>query len=134
MGLHSTLGNAFCSNNSEKKDCDAVLTSKGAEIIKDYKLSDFSLLYFSTLFLLTFILQTNQSIVYTLSLVALPITIYSIYYQYKVVKKWCLLCLKIVGILWLQGFIALIVSDYKLNFKFKELVVVLFCISFTFFF
>lgn len=134
MGLQSTLGNAFCSSNSEKKDCDAVLTSKGAEIIKDYKLSDFSLLYFSTVFLLTFILQTNQSIVYTLSLVALPITIYSIFYQYKVVKKWCLLCLTIVGILWLQGIIAFIAHNYNFNFEFKELVAVLFCISFTFFF
>ncbi|WP_162288545.1 vitamin K epoxide reductase family protein [Tenacibaculum jejuense] len=102
LGESTAIGNAFCSGTDEKKDCDAVLNSKGAEIIKNHKLSDLSIIYFSSI-LLASLLLNNLSPLYFISLAALPITIYSIYYQYKIVKSWCLLCLTIVGVLWLQG-------------------------------
>ncbi len=105
LGETTTIGNAFCSGNSEKRDCDAVLSSKGAEIIKNHKLSDLSLIYFSGL-LLTFFLNKSLAPIYSISLLALPITAYSIYYQYKIVKSWCMLCLTIVAVLWLQAGLA----------------------------
>ncbi|WP_272151290.1 vitamin K epoxide reductase family protein [Tenacibaculum aiptasiae] len=116
LGLKTSIGDAFCSGADDKKDCDAVLTSKGAEIIKGYKLSDFSILYFIGLTVLTFIQAANPIISYTISLVAIPVTLYSIYYQYAVVKKWCLLCLSIVGILWLQALIPVLTSTYINSF------------------
>ena len=116
LGLKTSIGDAFCSGADDKKDCDAVLTSKGAEIFKGYKLSDFSLLYFTGLILLTFIQADNPIISYTISLVAIPVTLYSIYYQYAVVKKWCLLCLSIVGVLWLQALVPVITNTYISNF------------------
>ncbi|CAM1339564.1 vitamin K epoxide reductase family protein [Tenacibaculum aestuarii] len=112
LGLKSAIGDAFCSGTDEKKDCDAVLTSKGAEIIKGYKLSDFSILYFSGLSILTFIQISNPVLSYTISLLAIPVTIYSLYYQYAVVKKWCLLCLSIVGVLWVQALIPVLTNNY----------------------
>lgn len=116
QGIETILGNAFCSGNDEKKDCDAVLSSKGAKIIGDYKLSDFSLLYFSGLCIATafsILFQLNiLPIVFLISLFALPITLYSIYYQFAVVKKWCLLCLSIVGVLWLQASIVFMNGVY----------------------
>ncbi|MGG8497137.1 vitamin K epoxide reductase family protein [Tenacibaculum sp. TC6] len=108
LGLHTSIGDAFCSGVDDKKDCDAVLTSKGAELIRGYKLSDFSILYFSILATLTFVQISSPLLSYAISLVAIPITIYSIYYQYAVVKKWCMLCLSIVGVLWLQAAIPLV--------------------------
>lgn len=102
LGQNSIIGNAFCSGNNDKKDCDAVLSSKGAEIIKNHKLSDLSIIYFSSLVIATFLLK-NLNLLFFISLVALPITVYSIYYQAKVVKTWCMLCLSIVAILWLQA-------------------------------
>ncbi|MEX6626205.1 vitamin K epoxide reductase family protein [Tenacibaculum salmonis] len=113
LGLKTVIGTAFCSGADEKKDCDAVLTSKGAEIIKGYKLSDFSILYFTIITLLTFIQVSNPIISYTISLVAIPVTLYSIYYQYAVIKKWCLLCLTIVGVLWLQALIPITTNIYN---------------------
>ncbi|WP_299126106.1 vitamin K epoxide reductase family protein, partial [uncultured Tenacibaculum sp.] len=112
LGLKTSIGDAFCSGADDKKDCDAVLTSKGAEIIKGYKLSDFSILYFIGLTSLTFLQITNPVISYTISLVAIPVTLYSIYYQYAVVKKWCLLCLSIVGVLWLQALAPVLTNTY----------------------
>ncbi|WP_299107103.1 vitamin K epoxide reductase family protein [uncultured Tenacibaculum sp.] len=116
LGLKTSIGNAFCSGADDKKDCDAVLTSKGAEIIKGYKLSDLSVLYFSGLTLLTLAQIANPAISYTISLLAIPVTLYSIYYQYAIVKKWCMLCLSIVGVLWLQAAVPLITNTYITTF------------------
>lgn len=132
VGLQTTIGNAFCSGADEKKDCDAVLTSKGAEIIKGYKLSDFSLLYFSSLTILTFVTIINPSFAFTLSLFAIPITIYSIYYQYAVVKKWCLLCLTIVGIIWLQAIVVFYSQNFVFSFTLKEIIYFVLTLSFVF--
>ncbi|MCD8399743.1 thioredoxin domain-containing protein [Tenacibaculum finnmarkense] len=123
LGLKTAIGDAFCTGTDDKKDCDAVLTSKGAEIIKGYKLSDFSILYFTGLTLLTFFQLTDPTISYAISLVAIPITLYSIYYQYAVVKKWCFLCLSIVGLLWLQSLIPAISNTYSVDFTIANLVV-----------
>ncbi len=112
LGMQTTLGNAFCSDSNEKTDCDAVLSSKGAEILKGYKLSDLGILYFSTSILLTLAFLSNPKLLYIISILILPITGYSIYYQYKVIKKWCILCLSIVGILWIQAGIASFASSF----------------------
>ncbi len=115
FGLQTTIGNAFCSGVDDKKDCDAVLTSKGAEIIKGYKLSDLSLMYFGGLTLLSLVQINIPTIPYLISLTALPITLYSIYYQFAVVKKWCLLCLSIVAVLWLQAVLPILTASINVN-------------------
>ena len=111
QGVQTVLGNVFCSGTSEKKDCNAVLTSKGANVLGTYKLSDISLIYFSGLVLAVFILtllNLNLSLPFAVSLLAFPVTLYSIYYQAIIVKKWCLLCLSVVAILWIQAAFTLI--------------------------
>ncbi|WP_299277519.1 thioredoxin domain-containing protein [uncultured Psychroserpens sp.] len=103
-GQETVLGQAFCSNESETKNCNAVLTSKGAFLSKNYKLSDLSIIYFIGLSLTTFsliLLNQTLTVPYLISVATLPITIYSIYYQSFVLKTWCFLCLSIVGILWI---------------------------------
>ena len=124
LGLKTTIGDAFCSSSDEKKDCDAVLTSKGAEIIKGYKLSDLSILYFSGITLLTLSQITNPVYSYTISLLAIPITLYSLYYQYAIVKKWCLLCLSIVAVLWLQAAIPFITNTFINNFVISDFITI----------
>lgn len=108
LGEESILGNAFCSGETASKSCDDVLSSKGAKIVKGFKISDLSIVYFigSTLaiYFLT-LLGIGLTTPIILSFLAIPMTIYSIYYQYAVVKKWCLLCISIVGILWVQAII-----------------------------
>ncbi|MFP4847145.1 vitamin K epoxide reductase family protein [Winogradskyella sp. PE311] len=106
QGESTLLGNAFCSHPTEKKNCNAVLTSKGATLYGNIKLSDCSLIYFIGIALTTLIFATANSSIFIpklISLIALPITLYSIYYQSVVIKKWCFLCLCIVGIMWMQA-------------------------------
>ena len=104
LGFQSKALDKICASN-ETTSCDAVLNSKGASISKHFKLSDISLLYFSGLTLSWLILINTSIIVNSIilfTLIALPITLYSIYYQYNTVKKWCPLCLGIVAVLWAQ--------------------------------
>ncbi|EDP72172.1 hypothetical protein FBALC1_13762 [Flavobacteriales bacterium ALC-1] len=111
QGQQTVLGNAFCSGESERKDCNAVLSSNGAALLGNYKLSDLSIIYFLglslTIFSLT-LLQHTLTTSFIISFLAVPITIYSIYYQAIVIKKWCSLCLSIVGVLWVQATLSII--------------------------
>ncbi|HEY2722735.1 MAG TPA: hypothetical protein VGI82_13465 [Chitinophagaceae bacterium] len=38
-----------------------------------------------------------------LNIFALPYTLFSVYYQWKVAKQWCILCLAVQGLLLLGG-------------------------------
>lgn len=114
LGIQSTIGDAFCSSNSEKKDCDAVLSSKGAMIGKGLKLSDASLIYFLGLTLATFLLfirKSDPGILFFISAFAFPVVLYSVYYQYFVVKKWCFLCLSIAAVLVIQAGMLLFIEN-----------------------
>ncbi|RZN84764.1 MAG: hypothetical protein EVB11_01550 [Winogradskyella sp.] len=137
QGEVTMLGDTFCSGESEKKDCNAVLESKGARVFNDYKLSDLSIVYFLGLISTTLMLSVaNQSITIThiISFLAIPITFYSIYYQGVIIKKWCLLCLSIVGILWAQAGLFLIDTDVlnSLEILWTPAALVLSCFILTF--
>ncbi|MEL6810850.1 MAG: vitamin K epoxide reductase family protein [Bacteroidota bacterium] len=104
QGVETSLGNAFCSGISEQRNCIAVVQSEGGTLFGKLKLSTSSVVYFSGLLLsgLFLIIGNGEfNALYLLSIIALPITIYSIYYQWVVTKKWCALCLGIVAVLWL---------------------------------
>ncbi len=135
LGFSSKTVDKFC-GAAESTSCDAVLNSKGASILGFLKLSDLSMMYFLGLLLASFlfkILGIQWSFIMFVSLFAVPVTIYSIYYQYKVVKKWCPLCLGIVGILWLQCasvFISDISFDVE-NSNFIDMALILFSFLLT---
>jgi uncharacterized membrane protein len=106
LGLHSKVLDKFCSEENKKTNCNAVLNSKGATIFGSFKFSDVGIIYFVSLTLSWFLsiighVAHNSIILITIS--AVPFTFYSIYYQFKVVRQWCLLCLSIVSVLWLQA-------------------------------
>ncbi|MBW1294667.1 vitamin K epoxide reductase family protein [Aquimarina litoralis] len=114
LGLQSSATNQFC-NLTEKTSCDAVLRSKGSTIFKIFKLSDISLTVFAIYclsWILFFIGEANGSAIISMfTVLAIPFSLYSLYYQYSVIKKWCPLCLGIVAVLMFQ-FGTLIVNDF----------------------
>lgn len=114
LGLHSKILDKFCSGENKNTSCDAVLSSKGATIFGLFKLSDVGFVYFTALALISLIISSidlqTTSVIFLISTLAIPFTFYSLYYQWKVVKNWCPLCLSIVSILWLQ-FGALFLND-----------------------
>ena len=105
LGFKSEATNNFC-NYSEKTSCAEVFNSKGATILNYLKLSDVCLITFSS-YLLTWFASiggsiTPEKLFVILSLLSVPAISYSIYYQAKIIKKWCPLCLGIVSVLVIQ--------------------------------
>ena len=61
LGFQNLLGDAICSDTTDKTDCNAVLTSDGAQIVGPFKLSDLSIIYFTSLSILSFLPPLQQS-------------------------------------------------------------------------
>jgi protein-disulfide isomerase/uncharacterized membrane protein len=85
---------------AKKVNCSAILNSKQSKMFGILSWSEIGFFYFSIgyLFLL---LQGNNALtlVIFLNIIALPYTIFSIYYQWRVIKQWCILCLWVQVIL-----------------------------------
>lgn len=130
LGLHSKSLDKFC-EASENNSCDDVLNSKGALVLNAFKLSDVGMVYFSGI-VLTIILSSisgidvNYLLIHSLSALSLLFIPYSIYYQWRVIKKWCPLCLVVVGILSLQAIILVTTFDLEFVVYSNELLLTIF--------
>lgn len=127
---------SFCTGKIELKlNCDAVINSKSGKLLKWITWGEIGFFYFSGSFLILLIsLFTNNinsiNTVGLFSLIALPFTFFSIYFQWKVVQQWCKLCLVIQALLILTA----ITSVFSSFVIFPELSIeTLLHISFSFF-
>lgn len=105
LGVESAMLTRFCEKENSNLSCDSVLKNSGSSLLGLIKLSDLALIYFSGL-VLSGVLITLRGTTYTLltllAIPTIPVIFYSLYYQYRVIKKWCLLCLGIVAVLAMQ--------------------------------
>lgn len=86
-----------CGNEGKRINCDAVLKSPHSSLL-GISWSIWGLAFMATLFSIQLFFSGNSSFLYLsslLSFIATPYIIFSIYYQSKVVKQWCSLCLVI---------------------------------------
>ena len=84
-----------------KGNCTAILTSRAAKLFSWLSWSEVGFFYFLG-GLLALIFFPANFITPVLTLLALPYTVFSIYYQWKIAKQWCILCL-LVQLLLLLG-------------------------------
>jgi len=94
----------LCGKDS-KTNCNAILTSDAAKVFDGLSWSEVGFFYFSGSLLTSILTAGNVSSLETLAwvnLLCLPYTIYSIYYQSRVAKVWCLLCTSVQIILWTE--------------------------------
>lgn len=107
MKKGNALTRMFC-DTVGRFNCNAVLNSKAAKVSKDITLGDVGLVYFASQFLFLFIGVKGSEASPALFLFVLPsslawlITFWSIWYQWRVVRGWCKMCLAIAAIIWLQ--------------------------------
>lgn len=94
----------------QKSSCSAVLNTRAASIGGIITWSEVGFFYFfSALLFVAFVgINSVLPVLNVFSLVALPYVIFSIYYQWKVVKQWCVLCLWVQAVLLIEGILALI--------------------------
>lgn len=84
-------------------DCNSVLESDAAKLWGMFSWSEIGLGYFvSSLTLVVFYPHWMPYLVLA-NLLSLPYTVWSVWYQYKVAKQWCPLCLSVLLILWLTA-------------------------------
>jgi uncharacterized membrane protein len=110
---NNPLVQAICQSGG-KTDCNAILSSTAANVFEGLTWSEVGFFYFAGTWLLL-LFGGGSSLTWTalavLNFISLPYTFYSIYYQARVAKKWCVLCCTVQALLWLE-FIPLI-SNFK---------------------
>lgn len=113
-GIKSLTIEKLCNLNNQT-NCDTVLASSGSKLFQHFSWAEIGFCYFvgTCIFTMIAFLTHNLSMLNTLTLVsmiALPYAIFSIYYQWQIVKKWCTLCL-IVQVILVLEFIVLFTNN-----------------------
>lgn len=91
----------------KKGNCNNILESNAAKIFGVISWSEIGFIYFTGSLLIALFTPSLISLLNILSFLAIPYTIFSIYYQWKVVREWCLLCLLIQIIFWVEAIVSL---------------------------
>lgn len=106
IDANSSFLRSVCEINS-KTNCGNILNSETAKIFGWLTWSEIGLFYFTGGFL-TLLFSNNLPetllILKWLNVLALPYTVWSVYYQAFVAKEWCVLCLTVQVLLWIEFF------------------------------
>lgn len=94
LGVNFYFLNKLCGDFEYKYNCDSVIASKGAYVIGDITWSDVGIIYFICMLLICMLPFDENLLIYiAMSFGTVPYIFYSIYYQMRVLRSWCLLCL-----------------------------------------
>jgi uncharacterized membrane protein/protein-disulfide isomerase len=118
---NNPLVQALCQSEG-KIDCNAILSSKAATVFEGLTWSEVGFFYFASTWLILLFGDRSAPIWQTLAIlnfVSLPYTIYSIYYQVRVARQWCVLCCTVQALLWLE-FIPLVSAVNNKSFVFGQ--------------
>lgn len=85
-----------------KGNCSAILSSKVAKITSWLSWSEVGFFYFTGGFLSVLFIPYSP-VPYLFNLLALPYILFSVYYQWRVIRQWCVLCLAVQLLLLLGG-------------------------------
>lgn len=106
IDANNPLIHKLCGGDSNK-DCNAILSSKAAKVNQYLSWSEVGFFYFAGSWLALLFTSGHFAVVQTLAILnilALPYTVYSIYYQWRVAKQWCIFCCTVQALLWLEFF------------------------------
>ena len=108
LGSTNALTDRLCRINANT-NCDDVLNSPGAKLWGWLSWADVGLLYFAGGLLTAMLVGVQPALrplLNVLALLALPYSIFSVYYQGYMIQKWCPLCLGVQGILLIESALA----------------------------
>lgn len=126
FGTKSDFFESLC-NLTVTTDCNAVVGSKKWKIFAILNFSDLSIVFFASqiLSLSIFLLQNDTNTYFSIQKIlltfALPIVVLSIFYQKKIEKKWCPICLMISAVIILEWIY--VTYLYTLNFSLHNIIV-----------
>ncbi|QPH38950.1 vitamin K epoxide reductase family protein [Pedobacter endophyticus] len=105
LDRYNPILNQICTGG-KKINCGAILQSNGSKIV-GFSWSSIGFSYFNSILLILILggLE-NKIVLFMLSwvnILVMPYLIFSIYYQWRVAKQWCILCLSVLAIMTLQA-------------------------------
>lgn len=123
------LADTICHSGGEFTSCNTIMSSKGGKIFDIISWSDIGVIYFATAFISLLIIGYDGLglIISILSLISFPYVFYSIWYQWRKIRKWCPLCL-IVQAVFIVQFIVTIITFNNIETQFNPLSLIVFCI------
>ena len=96
---------SICQLNA-RTNCSTVLNTAAAKLFSWLSWAEVGLFYFGGGLLALLLFQKNPAVLYPLlfgvAIAALPYTFWSVYYQWHRARQWCVLCLTVQGLLWLE--------------------------------
>lgn len=110
IDAHNPFLKEVCGGNAKKMNCNAVLASSKASFL-GLSWSTWGFAYFASFFVTQLLFPANLSFLSlwsTLSIIAAPYILFSIYYQWKIVKQWCPLCIAVQAVLAINTLIAVL--------------------------
>ncbi len=110
-------------------DCNSVLDGPMAKVF-GISWSEIGLGYFIANILLLSLFPVSSCIVAVINWVVMPYGLWSIYYQWRIAKSWCILCIIVQAIIWAMG-VTTIISYFIVPFIFNIVDGLLSCIVFT---
>ncbi len=100
-----------------KGNFNSILTGKQAKLFGWLSWSEVGFFYFAGgLLVLSFIGINSLAVLGWLGILALPYTIFSVYYQWRIAKQWCVLCLAVQALL-LLGALNIFINHLLLPLK-----------------
>jgi thiol-disulfide isomerase/thioredoxin len=121
LGVKNEMVSKFC-NISPNASCNSVISSDKGKINKWISFSDLPVLFFGINVTSLLLNPTSSStIIGLLSLLSLPVIVYSIWIQKIQLKKWCLLCLAISFLIILQSVVWIFTKEAFVYITFSSL-------------
>ena len=108
------LVNKICALANTNSHCNDVLESPAAKLLGIISWSEVGFVFFAGNLLCLLFVPQVKDLMFWVNVFALPYTVWSVYYQWKIAKQWCVFCLSIQVLLWLS-FITLLTSGISVN-------------------
>jgi len=104
LGHTNPLLQRLC-GGGQRTGCQAILASKAAKLTEELSWAEVGLFYFAGTWLTVLLLPGLRQLLPALAwvtLLSLPFTAYSIYYQAAIARQWCVLCTAVQAVLWVE--------------------------------
>lgn len=120
LGFKNSIISKFC-NLSTHSSCNSVINFKEGINNKWLSFSDLPLIFFGAS-VIAILVQPLQSAIFIgfLSLLAIPVIVSSIWIQKFEIQKWCVMCLAVSGLIFIQSAIWFASDLFTLSFSFYD--------------
>jgi len=119
LGLKNKSTSKICNSAENNTSCNEVINSKNSKLFGFLSLSDASITFFVSLVSIISIFGFDPNYFVAISILSIPIIAYSVFSQAYIIKKWCPLCLGIIGIMVAQIIITIpFLTTFNINIPF----------------